>query len=99
MYNPDSGKYEKGWRPAEDNGFINHGGQGLWQDIENPQTGERSLHEHTLKTVWESCPKDECYFELTDSGKRECTCNKCGAIRYFVVGIQTLLDGKIVNLR
>lgn len=99
MYNPNSGKYEKGWRSEEEDGFINHGGQGLWQDIENPETGEHSLKQHTLKTIWESCPKGECYFELTDSPKRECTCNKCGSIRTFIVGLQALVDGKITDLR
>jgi hypothetical protein len=95
MYNPNSGKYEQGWRPVEeDKGLIHHGGTGRWQDIENTITGERSLKEHTLKTVWESCPKGECYFEITDAGKREATCKKCKFVTRFIVGIDVLKDGK-----
>lgn len=74
-------------------------GEGRWQEHINSETGESSIKEHTLKTVWQSCPKGECYFELTDSPKRECTCNKCGSVRTFIVGLQSLVDGKIVDLR
>lgn len=102
MYNPKSGRYEPGWRPEqptqEGKGFIDHGGTGLWRDIEDPRTGEHSLKTHTLKVVWESCPKDECYFEITDSPKREATCIHCGAIVHFIVGIDQLKDGKFSKI-
>ncbi len=71
--------------------------RGLWDVYE--VDGRSSLTEHELKTVWVSCPPKEHYFELTDSGKRECTCNKCGFITTFIVGLQSLSDGKIINLR
>jgi len=70
----------------------------LWNVYEN-ENGESSLKTHTLKTVWQSCPKDECFYELTDSPKREVTCTKCGSITTFIVGPQALVDGKIVSLR
>lgn len=72
--------------------------KGLWNEYVNDR-GESSITTHELKTVWQSCPKGECYFELTDSARRECTCNKCGAIAYFVVGLQKLQDGKIISVR
>lgn len=72
--------------------------KGLWNEYVD-DNGNSSYKEHTLKTVWQSCPKDECYFELTNSPQRECTCKKCGVITTFIVGLQTLRDGKIINLR
>jgi hypothetical protein len=78
---------------------FNEKTHGLWNEVIDTRSNRSSYQEHELKTVWESCPKAECYFELTDSPKRECTCNKCGAIAHFVLGMQALKDGKIINLR
>lgn len=64
----------------------------LWDVYQ--KDGVSTLTEHKLKTVWQSCPPQECYFEITDSPKREATCNKCGAIVHFIVGIDVLKDGK-----
>jgi len=71
----------------------------LWTDFVNPNTGEHSLKEHQLRTVWTSCKQDEHFFELTDSPKRECTCKKCGFSTTFVLGISILKDGKIIPLQ
>ncbi len=71
----------------------------LWQEQKDPETGESSIKEHKLKTVWQSCKKGDCYFELTNSPTRECTCNKCGSVTYFVLGMQILKDGKIISLK
>ena len=75
------------------------GGTGRWKEYVNSETGESSLKIHKLRTVWQSCPKGECYFILTDSGKRECTCSKCGSIKRFILGMQNLVDGEIVFMR
>lgn len=75
------------------------GGEGRWKEYVNTDTGESSIKEHTLKTIWTSCPKNMCRYELTDAPKRECTCMKCGAMTTFIVGLQSLVDGKIVFLR
>lgn len=69
----------------------------LWDVYEN-EKGESTLKEHTLKTVWTSCKENEHYFEITDSPKREATCNKCGFITYFIVGIDELKDGKFFKI-
>lgn len=66
--------------------------KGLWEVYE--VDGVSSLTEHKLKTVWTSCEPGDCYFEITNSGKREATCNKCGLIKHFIVGIDQLKDGK-----
>lgn len=72
--------------------------KGLWNVYEN-ERGESSLRIHTPKTVWESClPKDH-YYELTNSPRRELTCTKCGSTTTFIVGMQALVEGKIVSLR
>ena len=72
--------------------------KGLW-DIYEDENGKSSLTEHKPKLIWQSCEDSDHFFELTDSPKRECTCNKCGFITTFIVGLQNLIDGKIVNLR
>ena len=73
--------------------------KGRWKEYLNSDTGESSIKEHKLKTVWQSCPPDKCYYELTNPKTRECTCVKCGAHYYFVLGIQILRNGKIVSIR
>lgn len=75
------------------------GGEGRWKEYVNSDTGESSIKEHKLKTVWQSCPKGECVYELSDPARRECTCTKCGSVTYFTLGMSKLIDGKIVNLR
>lgn len=75
------------------------GGEGIWQNWVNSRTGERSLKDHELKTIWESCSKDNHFFNLTNSSTRECTCDKCGFITHFVLGIHILKDGKIVPIK
>lgn len=65
----------------------------LW-DVYEKDNGDSTLTEHKLKTVWTSCLPEDHYFEITDSPKREATCNKCGFIVNFIVGIDELKDGK-----
>lgn len=75
------------------------GGSGRWKEYVNSDTGESTIKEHKLKTVWQSCLRNECIYELTNPRTRECTCTKCGAITYFVLGMSKLVEGKIVPLR
>jgi hypothetical protein len=72
--------------------------KGLWNIYEN-ERGESSLTIHEPKLVWQSCETKDHEFKLTNSGRRECTCSKCGFITTFIVGLQQLVDGKIINLR
>lgn len=74
-------------------------GTGLWAEYVHEDTGESTLKEHKPKVIWESCPPYKCYYELTNSAERECTCRKCGAKVRFVLGIQILQNGKIVSIR
>lgn len=68
---------------------------GRWTEYVNDQTGESSLKEHKLKTVWKSCTKNKHFYELT--GNRELTCRECGHTRQFILGLQKLVDGKVVE--
>lgn len=68
----------------------------LW-DVYEKDDGQSTLTEHMLRTVWTSCKTDDHYFELTNSPQREATCNKCGFIVHFIVGIDELVDGKFIK--
>jgi len=68
--------------------------KGLWEVYE--KDGKSSYTEHELKTVWTSCKKVDHYFEITNSPRREATCNKCGCITNFIVGIDEIIDGKFI---
>lgn len=70
--------------------------KGRWNEYINTETGESSIKEHKLKVIWTGCKEDEHNFELT--GNREVTCKKCGYIKNFVLGIQKLENGKIVEV-
>jgi hypothetical protein len=69
--------------------------KGLWNVYE--VDGVSSLQEHELKTIWQSCEPGACYFEITNSPKREATCKHCGRIVTFIVGIDILKDGKFTT--
>lgn len=70
----------------------------LWNVYEN-ELGQSSLKIHEPKVIWQSCENNDHYFELTNSGRRECTCKHCKVITTFIVGLQQLVDGKIINIR
>lgn len=70
--------------------------KGLWEVYE--VDGRSSYTEHIPKTVWESCAKDQCYFEITDSPKREATCKYCKRVVNFIVGIDRLENGKFTQV-
>ena len=70
----------------------------LWRDIVNPETGEHSLKYHTLKTVWTSCKKDDHYFEVPEPRIREAVCKYCAFIKPFILGMQIVKDGKVLEI-
>lgn len=72
--------------------------KGLWEVYEDDR-GNSSLQTHKPRLVWQSCEGNDHYFELTNPGRRECTCKKCQFITTFIVGLQALVDGQIVNVR
>lgn len=71
--------------------------RGRWNELKNTDTGESSIKEHKLKVVWKGCKGGNHFFELSEN--REVTCNKCGFIRNFVLGIEKLEKGKLIELK
>lgn len=70
--------------------------KGRWTELIDSETGRSSIQEHELKVIWTGCKEDEHEYELT--GNREVTCKKCGYIKNFVLGLQKLENGKIVEV-
>ncbi len=109
MYNPNTGKYQQGWRPGDDPfhdaegleidpGLVHVGGEGRWQDIVNTQTGEHSVKEHKLKMVKQWCHPDEHFYVETNHQTHEIQCTQCGHETRYVLGICKLVDGKLVSM-
>lgn len=71
---------------------------GLWTERKDPITGKSSIEEHTPKLVQEWCPPDKHYFVMDDPRSRIIVCKHCKYEAKFVLGMQKLVDGKIVEL-
>lgn len=70
----------------------------LWNNEKNPETGEQSLTENIVpRHLSTFCKQGEHYFELENPRSRNVVCTKCGQGAMFVLGMQKLVDGKIVN--
>ena len=77
-----------------ENDWEHESGTGLWKDLVNKKTGEHSVKEIKLRTIWKSCPRGECDFERI--GSREVKCKKCGKTQFYVLGKERLVDGKLI---
>lgn len=71
------------------------GGEGLWTEYENEDTGEKSLKTHKPKLVKQWCAKGKHKYIITDIKKRIAVCELCDAEKGFVVGIHPI-DGNSV---
>jgi len=72
--------------------------RGLWNVYEG-ENGESSLTTEIIpKVIWESCPPEVCYFELVSPSSREVVCRKCQKQTTFILGMQKLIDGKLVKM-
>lgn len=71
-------------------------GSGLWQKYKNSVTGETSVKEHNLRKVWEACA--DHYF-IEEGGSRNVKCRKCGFGKRYSLGMQKLVDGKLVDIK
>lgn len=70
--------------------------RGLFQDYKNPTTGEHSVKVHTPRKVWEGCT--DHYF-IEEGNSRSVKCNKCGFGKRYVLGLQRLVDGKLIDIK
>lgn len=104
MYNPNTGRYEQGWRPEYndeppvDPGLIHVGGEGRWQDWVNTKTGEHSVKRHELRVVKQWCKQKDHNYVLKNGKTRLVECSHCGHERTFVLGMQKLENGKIIDI-
>jgi len=71
--------------------------KGRWTEYINANTGESSIKEHTLKTLWKSCKPDDHYWEVSLANPRELVCKHCKGIQTYVLGFHQVIDGKIVE--
>lgn len=71
-------------------------GQGLWQKYKNNVTGETSVKEHELKKVWQSCSN---HFFVEEGSSRNVKCKYCGLGKRYVLGMQKLDNGKLVDIK
>jgi hypothetical protein len=69
--------------------------KGIWTELVNTVTGESSIKEHQTRVVWKSCKFPDHEFEVT--GNREYSCKKCNYKFIPIIGIHSLVDGKIVE--
>ena len=74
---------------------VNEDDKGRWNEFKNTETGESSIKEHKLKVVWKSCKENDHFWEVT--GNREVTCTKCGIGRTFILGLDKIVDGRLVR--
>lgn len=81
-----------------DPGLIYGGGTGRWQNWIDTRTGKQSVQRHELRTVARWCPKKDHIYTLTDGARRTVVCDKCGHERTFILGMEKLVDGKIVAI-
>lgn len=72
------------------------GGRGLWTEYVNDKTGESSIKEHDVKPIKKWCAKDKHDYRITNMGKREAECSKCGQTINFTVGKDTIKGDKVL---
>lgn len=68
------------------------GGEGIWTEYTNEDTGEKSLKTHELKLVKSWCDKSNHRFRVRNMGKRLAVCDKCGQELTFIVGLHKIND-------
>lgn len=77
--------------------MSNNKNLGLWNNVVNPETGENSITEHKPKLIIQFCKQQDHYFELISPTSRQLKCKKCSMETYFILGLQQLIDGKVIN--
>lgn len=74
------------------------GGEGLWQEYVNTDTKESSIALHTPREIQIFCKPSDHNFKQINSTSREVVCSKCGIISNYILGLQKLQDGKIIDI-
>lgn len=71
------------------------GGEGIWTEYENKDTGERSLKTHKPKVVKQWCDRKKHIFKIRDVGKRLAVCKECGQELNFIVGVHRVEKDRV----
>lgn len=71
--------------------------QGLWNDTIDPNTGKHSLETHELKLIAKYCKQENHYWEVKSPSSRELKCKECGMESHYVLGLQQLINGKVIT--
>lgn len=79
------------WQPK---GNSTKPGNPLWNEYENEDTGESTLEIHTPQRIssYDTCE----HFFVVDG--HDAICKKCGFGQRFILGLQTIKNGEIINL-
>jgi hypothetical protein len=73
------------------------GGDGLWQNHKNSETGEQTIKTHTPKLIKKWCPDGEHIYSGEVPTNRIITCLKCGQEAKFVVGLHVFKAGRLLS--
>lgn len=68
----------------------------LWKETINPNTGESSLQNHSVRVVQTWCKQKDHYFDQSDD-VRLATCTQCGYSVPFVIGFHQIKDGHLTK--
>lgn len=68
----------------------------LWQEI--IVDGKSSIQNHEPKLIKEYCREEDHDWEIIDSASRTIKCKRCGMENHFVVGLEQIVNGKIVRI-
>lgn len=71
------------------------GGEGIWTEHTNDETGEKSLKTHTLKVVKNWCAKGTHDYRIVDGKARLAVCSKCQQELHFIIGVHKIDGNKV----
>lgn len=75
------------------------GGKGLWREYINPETKESSIKNIEPTLIKQYCKANKHYFVQVSPSSRDCVCKKCGIGATYILGLQKLVNGKIISLQ
>lgn len=68
-------------------------------DHKDPVSGKSSIETHTPKVVKVWCAPKDHYFEDQQGSKRIAICKECGYEINYVLGLQKIERGKLLDLK
>lgn len=74
-------------------------GNGIWAEYVDPDTNKSTLQVHKVNEIAKYCKPQDHFFKLTHGASRELECKKCGFITTYILGLQKLVNGKIITIK